>query len=75
MMIHPGENQRCRVQLMIVLARPMLNKPGVRRRNRDSRSEFFRGAWIEWFGLNANNLVWAALVIGNVLFVTLLTRG
>jgi hypothetical protein len=75
MMIQPGENQRCGVGLMTVLARAMLNKPGVRRKNRDSRSEFFRGAWKEWLGLNANNLVWAALVIGNVLLATLLTRG
>jgi hypothetical protein len=58
---------------MTVLARPILAKPGVRRKSRDSRSEFIRGAWKQWLGLNANNLVWTALVIGNVLLATLLT--
>jgi hypothetical protein len=75
MVAHPGENQRCGVQFMTVLARPMLNKPGVHQKNRDSRIAFIRGAWKQWLGLNANNLVWRALVIGNVLLASLLTRG
>ena len=74
-MIRPGENQRCEVQSMIVLARPMLDKPALRRKNQASRTESIRGAWKQWLGLNANNLVWTALVIGDVLLATLLTRG
>ncbi len=44
MVVHPGENQGCGVQFMTVLARPVLDKRGVRRKNRDSRIEFIRGA-------------------------------
>jgi hypothetical protein len=67
--------QRRGVQFMTVPARPVLDKRGVRWKNRGSRIEFIRGAWKQWLGLNANNLVWTALVIGNVLLASLLTRG
>jgi hypothetical protein len=75
MMTNPSENQQCGMQFMTVLARPMLNTLGVRRKNRDRRMGFIRGAWKQWLGLNANNLVWAALVVGNVLLATLVTSG
>ena len=38
----------------------------------DSRREFAREGWI---ALNANNLIWMALVIGGFLLTTLLIKG
>jgi hypothetical protein len=35
----------------------------------------FRGGWRDWVALNATDLTWMALVIGCVLFTTLLMRG
>jgi len=35
----------------------------------------FREGWKEWVTLNATDLTWMALVIGGVLFTTLLMRG
>jgi hypothetical protein len=35
---------------------------------------FSSDAWKQWVALNANNLVWIALVFGGVLFTDLLTR-
>ena len=29
-------------------------------------------AWTQWLSLNANNLVWIALVVGGILFTDLL---
>jgi hypothetical protein len=37
--------------------------------------EGFRDGWKHWVTLNANDLVWMALVIGGVLFTTWLMRG
>ena len=37
--------------------------------------ESFREGWKHWVTLNATDLTWMALVIGGVLFTTLLTRG
>jgi hypothetical protein len=37
--------------------------------------QFFRGTWNQCLSLNANNLVWTALVVGNALLATVLTRG
>jgi len=60
---------------MTALAQPLLNERGLRRERRAKRIEFFRGAWKQWLSLNANNLVWTALAVGNVLLATVLTRG
>jgi hypothetical protein len=35
----------------------------------------FREGWKHWVNLNATDLIWTALVIGGVLFTTLLMRG
>ena len=35
---------------------------------------FSSKAWMQWVSLNANNLVWIALVLGGVLFTDLLMR-
>ena len=35
---------------------------------------FSSDAWSQWVSLNANNLVWIALVSGGVLFTDLLMR-
>jgi hypothetical protein len=35
----------------------------------------FRGGWRDWVALNTTDLTWMALVIGCVLFTTLLMRG
>jgi hypothetical protein len=51
------------------------NKSVVRRESTASRMDFIREGWKHWVTLNANNLVWTALVIGGVLFTTLLMRG
>ena len=34
----------------------------------------FSTAWSQWVFLNANNLVWTALVLGGVLFTDMLMR-
>jgi hypothetical protein len=45
------------------------------RKRADGRMGSFREGWKHWVALNANDLVWTALVIGGVLFTTLLMRG
>jgi hypothetical protein len=35
---------------------------------------FSPDAWNQWVSLNANNLVWIALVLGGVLFTDVLMR-
>ena len=30
--------------------------------------------WMQWLSLNSNNLVWIALVVGGVLFTSLLMK-
>jgi hypothetical protein len=73
------------VELAAVLARdsqpeetvpqPAHNEGVVRRESTASRIEFIREGWKHWLTLNANDLVWTALVIGGVLFTALLMRG
>jgi hypothetical protein len=49
---------------------------GVGRRERTaSRIEIIRDGWKHWVTLNANELIWTALVIGGVLFTSWLMRG
>jgi hypothetical protein len=49
---------------------------GVLRRERTAgRMEIIRDGWRYWITLNANDLAWTALVIGGVLFTSLLMRG
>jgi len=45
------------------------------RKRAGGRMGSFREGWKHWVTLNANDLVWTALVIGGVLFTTLLMRG
>ena len=48
----------------------------VRRERTAARVEIIRDGWRYWITLNANDLAWtAALVIGGVLFTSLLMRG
>ena len=51
------------------------SKTIVPRKRAGSRMESFREGWKHWVTLNATDLTWMALVIGGVLFTTLLTRG
>jgi hypothetical protein len=73
------------VELAAVLARdaepdetvlqPMHNENVVRRESAGRRMGFIRPSWKHWVALNATDLVWTALVIGGVLFTTLLMSG
>jgi len=73
------------VELTAVLARdsqpeetmlqPAHSEPVVPRKRAGGRMGSFREGWKHWVTLNANDLVWTALVIGGVLFTTLLMRG
>ena len=45
------------------------------RKRAGGRMGSFREGWKHWVTLNANDLVWTALVIGGVLFTTMLMRG
>src|SRR6266700_2599388 len=63
----PGEGE--------TIPQPMHNKNVARRKSAGSRMEFIRAGWKHWVALNANNLVWTALVIGGVLFTSWLPRG
>jgi hypothetical protein len=47
----------------------------VSRKKARGRMDSFREGWKEWVTLNATDLTWMALVIGGVLFTTLLMRG
>jgi hypothetical protein len=47
----------------------------VRRERTAGRMEIIRDGWRYWITLNANDLAWTALVIGGVLFTSLLMRG
>jgi hypothetical protein len=47
----------------------------VPRKRARGRMESFLEGWKHWVTLNATDLTWLALVIGGVLFTTLLTRG
>ena len=55
--------------------RPAHNEGVVRRESTASRMQIIREGWRHWLTLNANDLAWTALVIGGVLFTTLLMRG
>ena len=50
-------------------------KPVVSRKRARGRMDSFREGWRDWATLNATDLTWMALVIGGVLFTTLLMRG
>ena len=56
---------------------PQLTRSGgvVRRNSTASRMGIIREGWQHWVTLNANDLTWAALIIGGVLFTNWLTRG
>ena len=63
------------VQPHETIPQPMPTR-GVRRRERAaSRIEIIRDGWKHWLTLNANELIWTALVIGGVLFTSWLMRG
>ena len=47
----------------------------VPRQRAGGRMDSFRGGWRDWVAFNATDLTWMALVIGGVLFITLLMRG
>jgi len=47
----------------------------VSRERAGGRMDPFREGWRDWVTLNATDLTWMALVIGGVLFTTLLMRG
>ena len=46
-----------------------------RRQSTASQMEIIRDGWKDWVTLNANELIWTALVIGGVLFTSWLMRG
>jgi hypothetical protein len=54
---------------------PAYSKAVVSRTMARDRMASFRQGWKYWVSLNANNLAWTALVIGGVLFTSLLMRG
>jgi hypothetical protein len=47
----------------------------VRRESTASRMEIIREGWKHWVTLNANDLIWTALIIGGVLFTSWLMKG
>ena len=47
----------------------------VPRKRAGGRMDSFRGGWRDWMALNATDLTWMALIIGGVLFTSLLMRG
>jgi hypothetical protein len=47
----------------------------VSRKRERGRMDSFREGWKDWVTFNATDLTWIALVIGGVLFTTLLMRG
>jgi len=51
------------------------NAAVVSRKRAGGRMDSFREGWRDWVTLNATDLTWMALVIGGVLFTTLLMRG
>ena len=56
------------VQRHETIPQPTRGEGVVRQESRASRMEFIRKGWKHWVTLNANDLVWTALVIGGVLF-------
>jgi hypothetical protein len=57
------------------MPQPARSKPVVPRKRADARMRSFREGWRHWVALNATDLIWTALVIGGVIFTTLLMRG
>jgi hypothetical protein len=57
------------------LPQPAHNEGVVRRESAGRRMESIREGWRLWVALNATDLAWTALVIGGVLFTSLLMRG
>jgi hypothetical protein len=51
------------------------SEPVVSRKRARGRMDSFREGWKDWVTFNATDLTWMALVIGGVLFTTLLMRG
>jgi hypothetical protein len=47
----------------------------VPRKTPRRRMESFREGWKHWVSLNGTDLTWMALVVGSLLFTTLLMRG
>ena len=47
----------------------------VSRKRARGRMDSFREGWKDWVTFNATDLTWMALVIGGILFTTLLMRG
>jgi len=47
----------------------------VPRKRAGGGTDSFRGGWRDWVAFNATDLTWMALVIGGVLFTSLLMRG
>jgi hypothetical protein len=62
-------------QLDETMPQPARSEPVVPRKRADDRMESFREGWRHWVALNATDLIWTALVIGGVIFTTLLMRG
>ena len=62
-------------QLNETMPQPAHSEPVVPRKRAGGRMGSFREGWKHWIALNATDLVWTALVIGGVLFTSLLMRG
>jgi hypothetical protein len=62
-------------QLNETMPQPARSEPVAPRKRAGGLMGSFREGWKHWVGLNVNNLVWTALVIGGVLFTSCLTRG
>ena len=63
------------VQRHETIPQPMRGQDVGRRDSTASRIEIIRDGWKHWVTLNANELIWTALVIGGVLFTSWLMRG
>jgi hypothetical protein len=63
------------VQRHETIPQPTRGQDGGRRDSTASRIEIIREGWKHWVTLNANELIWTALVIGGVLFTSWLMRG
>ena len=59
-------------QRVRAIPQPSQREGVASREGEGSRREFVREGWI---ALNANNLIWMALVIGGLLLTTLLMKG
>jgi hypothetical protein len=57
------------------MPQPAHNEGVVPRESAGRRMESIPEGWKFWVALNANDLVWTALVIAGVLFTSLLMRG